>query len=30
MFKFNGNVRNYGLIDNLPVGACVEVPVLAS
>ena len=30
MFNFNGNVRNYGLIDNLPVGACVEVPVLAS
>ncbi|MGI6173183.1 MAG: alpha-galactosidase [Christensenellales bacterium] len=30
MFKFNGNVRNYGLIDNLPYGACVEVPVLAS
>ncbi len=30
MFKFNGNVRNFGLIDNLPVGCCVEVPVLAS
>ena len=30
MFKFNGNVRNFGLIDNLPEGACVEVPVLAS
>ena len=30
MYKFNGNVRNYGLIDNLPEGACVEVPVLAS
>lgn len=30
MFKFNGNVRNFGLIDNLPSGACVEVPVLAS
>jgi len=30
MFKFNGNVRNYGLIDNLPEGCCVEVPVLAS
>ncbi len=30
MFKFNGNVRNFGLIDNLPTGACVEVPVLAS
>jgi len=30
MFKFNGNVLNHGLIDNLPQGACVEVPVLAS
>lgn len=30
MFKFNGNVRNFGLIDNLPDGCCVEVPVLAS
>ena len=30
MFKFNGNVRNFGLIDNLPAGCCVEVPVLAS
>jgi len=30
MFKFNGNVRNAGLIDNLPPGCCVEVPVLAS
>ena len=29
-FKFNGNIRNFGLIDNLPAGACVEVPVLAS
>ena len=29
-FEFNGNVRNFGLIDNLPQGACVEVPVLAS
>jgi alpha-galactosidase len=29
-FKFNGNVRNFGLVDNLPQGACVEVPVLAS
>jgi alpha-galactosidase len=28
MFKFNGNVRNTKLIDNLPEGACVEVPVL--
>ena len=30
MYKFNGNVRNFGLIDNLPYGCCVEVPVLAS
>ena len=30
MFKFKGNVRNWGLVDNLPYGACVEVPVLAS
>ena len=30
LFEFNGNVRNFGLIDNLPQGACVEVPVLAS
>ena len=28
-FKFNGNVRNDGLISNLPFGACVEVPVFA-
>ncbi len=30
LFEFNGNVRNFGLIDNLPEGACVEVPVVAS
>ncbi|TVY08183.1 alpha-galactosidase [Paenibacillus cremeus] len=30
LFQFNGNVRNFGLIDNLPEGACVEVPMLAS
>ena len=30
LFKFNGNVRNFGLIPNLPEGCCVEVPVLAS
>ena len=30
MFKFNGNVRNWNLIDNLPQGCCVEVPVLSS
>ncbi|HOF18928.1 MAG TPA: alpha-glucosidase/alpha-galactosidase, partial [Phycisphaerae bacterium] len=29
-FEFNGNVPNTGLIPNLPRGACVEVPVLAS
>lgn len=28
-FKFNGNVPNKHLIDNLPVDACVEVPVYA-
>lgn len=30
LYEFNGNVRNFGLIDNLPAGCCVEVPVLAS
>ena len=30
LFKFNGNVRNHGLVDNLPQGSCVEVPTLAS
>jgi len=30
LFKFNGNVPNDGIITNLPEGACVEVPVLAS
>ncbi len=29
-FDFNGNVRNFALIDNLPDGCCVEVPVTAS
>ena len=29
-FEFNGNVRNFGLVDNLPYGCCVEVPVIAS
>jgi alpha-galactosidase len=28
-FRFNGNVRNDGLISNLPDGACVEVPCVA-
>ena len=30
IFEFNGNVANDGLVDNLPGGACVEVPVVAS
>lgn len=30
LFEFNGNVRNFGLVDNLPYGCCVEVPVIAS
>ena len=30
LYEFNGNVSNKGLIDNLPGGCCVEVPVLAS
>ena len=30
MFRFNGNVPNTGIITNLPEGACVEVPILAS
>lgn len=30
IFPFNGNVRNFGLIDNLPYGCCVEVPTFAS
>ena len=29
-FEFNGNIPNDSLIDNLPNGACVEAPVLAS
>ena len=29
-FRFNGNVPNTNLISNLPVNACVEVPVWAS
>ena len=29
-FAFNGNIPNADLIDNLPYGACVEAPVLAS
>lgn len=28
-FVFNGNVLNHGSISNLPVDACVEVPVIA-
>ena len=30
VFEFNGNVLNDNLIDNLPKGCCVEVPVIAS
>ncbi|OGF48954.1 MAG: hypothetical protein A2044_08285 [Candidatus Firestonebacteria bacterium GWA2_43_8] len=30
VLEFNGNVRNFNLIDNLPYGCCVEVPVTAS
>jgi len=29
-FEFNGNVPNFGLIDNLPYGCCVEVPTFAT
>jgi alpha-galactosidase len=29
-FQFNGNVANACIIDNLPTGSCVEVPVLAT
>jgi len=29
-FEFNGNIRNTGLITNLPQDACVEVPIWAS
>jgi alpha-galactosidase len=28
-FKLNGNIRNDGLITNLPNGCCVEVPIFA-
>jgi alpha-galactosidase len=27
VFRLNGNIRNEGYIDNLPIGCCVEVPV---
>ena len=30
MFEFNGNIRNNGLIDNLPDDVIVEVPIVAS
>ena len=30
LYKFNANVRNEGLVENLPYGACVEVPAVAS
>jgi alpha-galactosidase len=29
LFEFNGNVKNTGLVTNLPEGCCVEVPVVA-
>lgn len=29
-YEFNANVRNFGLIDNLPEGCCVEVPAIAA
>jgi alpha-galactosidase len=29
-FEFNGNVRNTGLVTNLPTDACVEVPCFAT
>jgi len=29
-FEFNGNVRNFGAVSNLPYGCCVEVPVFAT
>ncbi len=29
IFQFNGNVRNFGLVENLPYGCCVEVPAIA-
>lgn len=29
-YEFNGNVRNTGLVTNLPEDACVEVPVVAN
>ena len=29
-YEFNGNVANTGLVANLPEGACVEVPVVAT
>ncbi len=28
-YEFNGNIRNFGIIDNLPEGCCVESPVRA-
>ena len=28
-FRFNGNVLNHGLVTNLPLGCCVEVPCMA-
>lgn len=28
-YRFNGNTRNWGLVENLPHGCCVEVPTVA-
>lgn len=29
-YEFNGNIRNFGIIDNLPEGCCIESPVWAT
>ena len=29
VFRFNGNVRNNGCIENLPDNCCAEVPIFA-
>jgi len=30
MYEFNGNVRNFGKVENLPATCCVEIPVVAN
>ena len=30
MYEFNGNVRNFGKVENLPAACCVEIPVVAN